>query len=110
MVNSKLHLIWSSDAVWRLNSIYQWYATYETESRGRKVVNSIKRTARNISQNPYKYIQCYDIETPNPYIRKALVFKTYWIVFEIENNRIVILDIIHGATNPDNYTNKQLPR
>ena len=40
---------------------------------------------------------------PDPNIRKALVYKTYWIVFEIESSRIIILDIIHGAINPDNY-------
>jgi len=102
---AKLHLIWSSDAVWRLNKIYQWYSIYETESRARKVVNSIKKTARSISQNPYKHAQCYDIEIPTPEIRKALVYKTYWIVFEIESSRIIILDIIHGAINPENYKN-----
>jgi plasmid stabilization system protein ParE len=105
MVKNKLHLIWSSDAVWRLNKIYQWYAEYETERRAKKVVNSIKSTARTISQNPYKHIQCYDIEVPIPEIRKALVSKTYWIVFEIESSRIVVLDIFHGALNPDNYKN-----
>lgn len=103
MVKTKFHLIWSSDAVWRLNRIYQWYAAYETESRAKKVINSIKKTAQSISQNPYKHIQCYDIEIPTPEIRKALVSKTYWIVFEIESSRIVVLDIIHGAVNPDNY-------
>ena len=30
---------------------------------------------------------------------------SYWIVFEIESSRIVVLDIIHGALNPDNYKN-----
>ena len=103
MVKTKLPLIWSSEAVWRLNSIYKWYVTYEAEIRGKKVINSIKRTARSISQNPYKHIQCYDIEIPIANIRKALVYKTYWIVFEIESSRIIILDIIHGAINPDNY-------
>jgi plasmid stabilization system protein ParE len=105
MVTTKFHLIWSSDAVWRLNRIHQWYVVYETESRAKKVINSIKKTARSISQNPYKHIQCYDIDIPTPNIRKALVSKTYWIVFEIESSRIVILDIIHGAINPDNYKN-----
>jgi len=105
VVKSSLHLIWSSDAVWRLNRIFQWYAAYETEDRGKKVINSIKRTARNISKNPYKHIQCYEIEIPTPEIRKALVYKTYWIVFEIESTRIVILDVIHGAINPDIYKN-----
>jgi plasmid stabilization system protein ParE len=103
VVKTKLPLIWSADAVWRLNRIYEWYAAYETLSRAKKVVNSIKSTARNISLNPYKHTQCQDIENPTPAIRKALVSKTYWIVFEIEENRIVILDIMHGAINPENY-------
>jgi len=105
MVNSKLSIIWSSDAVWRLNRIYSWYVTYETVKRASKVINSIKSIARNIPVKPYKHIQCHDVENPTPAIRKALVNKTYWIVFEIEENRIVILDIIHGAINPDNYKN-----
>jgi plasmid stabilization system protein ParE len=103
VVKTKHQLIWSSDEVWRLNSIYEWYSAYETIRRAKKVVNSIKNTARSISQNPYRYVQCYEIVIPNPAIRKALVYKTYWIVFEIEADRIVILDIIHGAINPEEY-------
>jgi plasmid stabilization system protein ParE len=77
VVKTKLQLIWSSDAAWRLNSIYEWYAAYETVSRAKKVVNSIKNTARGISLNPYKHILCYDIERPSPAIRNALVNRTY---------------------------------
>jgi plasmid stabilization system protein ParE len=105
MVKEKLPIIWSSDAVWRLNRIYLWYITYETVSRAKKVVNSIKITARNINSNSYKHVQCHEVESPNPSIRKALVNKTYWIVYEIEETRIVILDVIHGAVDPGNYKN-----
>jgi plasmid stabilization system protein ParE len=105
MVKNYLPIIWSADAVFRLNRIYNWYITYETISRAKKVINSIKDNARKIPQNPQKHIQCLEVENPNPSIRKALVSKTYWIVYEIEENRIVILDIIHGALNPEIYKN-----
>jgi plasmid stabilization system protein ParE len=105
MVKTTLPLIWSSNAVWRLNRIYYWYSTHETIRRARKVIISIKTTARKIPLNPYKHPQCFEVKTPTPNIRRALVSKTYWIVFEIEENRIVILEIIHGAIDPDNYTN-----
>ena len=105
MVKTKLPLIWSSDAAWRLNRIYFWYTTHETISRAKKIVDSIKNAARNITLNPYKHVQCSEVENPTPNIRKALVHKTYWIVYEIEENKIAILDIIHGAIDPDNYKN-----
>jgi plasmid stabilization system protein ParE len=79
VVKAKLHLIWSNDAVLRLSKIFEWYAAYESINRAQKVVNSIKRTARNITLNPYKHIQCKEIEVPTPTIRKALVSNTYWI-------------------------------
>ena len=103
MVKTKYQLVWSTDSVWRLSQIYEWYATFQSISRAQKVIASLKNTARNISQNPNKHVQCNEIECPTPAIRKALVHKTFWIVFEIEETRIVILDIIHGSIDPDNY-------
>ncbi|MEI7597623.1 MAG: hypothetical protein WCK02_17890 [Bacteroidota bacterium] len=43
------------------------------------------------------------VNIPTAEIRKALCSKTYWIVFEIEDKRIVILDIIHSAQSPEEY-------
>ena len=105
MVTKSYILIWSADAVWRLNNIYNWYAEYESIKRAKKVISSIKSVARNITKGPYKHTECFEVENPTPFIRKALVAKTYWIVYEVEEKRIVILDIIHGAMNPENIKN-----
>jgi plasmid stabilization system protein ParE len=103
MVGNKYSLIWSIDAVWRLNNIYNWYAEYETVSRAKKVISSIKLGARKIPDNPYRHVQCFEVKHLSPLIRKALVARTYWIVFEIEEHRIVVLDIVHGAMDPEGY-------
>ena len=103
MVKKIYSLIWSVDAAWRLNNIYNWYVEYESVNRAKKVIASIRALARKIPLNPYKHIQCFEVKYPSPFIRKALVSNTYWIVFEIEENRIVILDMIHGAMDPEEY-------
>jgi plasmid stabilization system protein ParE len=103
MVRNKYSLIWSIDAVWRLNNIYNWYAEYESVSRAKKVISSIKSAARRIPDNPCTHVQCFEVKHASPSIRKALVARTYWIVFEMEERRIVILDIVHGAMDPEGY-------
>ncbi|MEI7597564.1 MAG: type II toxin-antitoxin system RelE/ParE family toxin [Bacteroidota bacterium] len=68
MVKFSRTLIWSSDAAWRLNRIYNWYSTFESTARAKKVLKSIQELAKNIPSNPHKYPQCLDINpTCNPY-------------------------------------------
>jgi plasmid stabilization system protein ParE len=71
--------------------------------RAKKVITTIRTLVRKIPSNPYKHVQCFEVKYPSPLIRKALVAKTYWIIFEIEESRIVILDIVHGSMDPEEY-------
>jgi plasmid stabilization system protein ParE len=99
------NIFWSENAVQTLKEIYIWYKEDYSVSRAQKVIKSIRKSVTEISKNPYHYQQCFRVLNPNTNIRNCLVHNTFWIVFEIENNQIKILDIISGFQNPDLYQN-----
>jgi len=99
----KLSLAWSKDSKDRLKNIYNWNTENHTIKRAKKILGSIKSVARKIPSNPYSHPKCFEIEEPNENIRKALVKRTYWIVYEIEDDRVVILEVIHGRMDPEIY-------
>lgn len=99
----KLLLEWSEPAIEELRKIYEWNIDNYGLRRAKKILHSIRKIAKKIPANPYAHAICYEIEQPNADIRNALVERTYWLVYKIEKERIVILEIVHGAMNPDVY-------
>jgi plasmid stabilization system protein ParE len=96
-------IFWSENSVQTLKEIYNWYKEDYSISRAQKVVKSIRKSATEIAKNPYHHPQCFKVLNPNTNIRNCLVYNTFWIVYEIKNNQINILDIISGYQNPDLY-------
>jgi len=96
-------LKWTNKASLRLKDIYNWYLDNYGKKRATKVKKSIITIAEKIIDNPFLYPICDKLELPNELIRNALVHKTYWVVYEIKDNNIFILQILHAAINPDEY-------
>jgi plasmid stabilization system protein ParE len=99
------NIFWSENAVQTLKEIYIWYKEDYSASRAQKVIKSIRKSVNEISKNPCHYPQCFKVLNPSTNIRNCLVHNTFWVVFEIENNQIKIIDIISGFQNPDLYQN-----
>ena len=100
-----LFLEWSDPAKEEVKKIYDWNIRNYSVGRARKILLSIKKITRKIPSQPYAHPQCKEIEKPSHEIRNALVERTYWIIYKIKIDRIIIVGIFHGAMNPETYKN-----
>lgn len=94
-------IYWSENAVKTLNDIFDWYNEDYSLARAQKVIKSIRKSVNCISENPFHFQQCFKVLNPNPNIRNCLVHQNFWVVFEVVENQIRILEIISGFQNPD---------
>ncbi|MDX2190270.1 MAG: type II toxin-antitoxin system RelE/ParE family toxin [Bacteroidota bacterium] len=72
---------------------------FEGDKRAEKVVQSIEKELINIQANPLHYPKFDKIFPTNENIRKAIVHRTYIIIFELINESIFVLRIYHGKQN-----------
>lgn len=98
-------IYWSENAVQTLKDIFDWYKEDYSLVRAQKVVKSIRKSVNYISNNPFHFQQCFKVINPNPNIRNCLVHQSFWVVYEINENQIRILDIISGYQNPTLFEN-----
>ncbi|MEI7595557.1 MAG: type II toxin-antitoxin system RelE/ParE family toxin [Bacteroidota bacterium] len=96
-------ITWSNKASFRLRDIYYWHIENYSKRRANKVKKSIIDMVESILENPYKHPICDKLEYENQFIRNALVYKTYWIVYEIKNRDIFILQIFHTAMDTQDF-------
>lgn len=61
-----------------------------------KIGNSFFETIEKIGNNPYSFRECEEIQTKNKIYRKA-VCSSWFIIYRIKTNEIVIIGIIHGS-------------
>jgi len=60
------------------------------------VGEQIYRTIDRIGKNPFAFRECEEIPTPNKIYRKAVCL-SWMIIYRINTDEVVILDIIHGS-------------
>ncbi|MEP7128905.1 MAG: type II toxin-antitoxin system RelE/ParE family toxin [Chitinophagales bacterium] len=99
--SKRLKLIWSEDAVNSSKNIIDWYREELSSRAASKVLSSIKSKAKSIIANPYSFPVCEELKDVEGEFRKVLVGNTFWMIYEIESDRIVILELIHGARDPE---------
>jgi len=54
----------------------------------------------SIAQNPFLFPKLPDIVTPQLDLRRALVHRTYHIVFIVDGQDVFIVRVFHGSRNP----------
>lgn len=64
-----------------------------------KVNAAIDNTIAKISENPFAYKECEQLQTKMKFYRQAVCL-SWLIIYKISTNEILILSIIHGARNP----------
>lgn len=85
----------SKKALDSLFEIEYYLRLRESEKRADKIMESIENQIDIIPLNPFQF----PIYKNKKAIRKAIVHRTYIIVFEIFDSYIKILDIYHGKRN-----------
>lgn len=96
-----LKIKWSLDAIARLKTIYFWYVEDYSITRAKKVVLSIRSRVRQIAKFPVLYPKFPYCIPPDNNIRYSIVNKTYWVVYEITDEYIEVLDVMHSSQNPE---------
>lgn len=64
-----------------------------------KVNEAIENTITKISENPFAYKECEQLQTKFKIYRQTVCL-SWLIIYKISTNEILILSIIHGARNP----------
>ena len=96
----KYNLIIKAEAKEEIIDAYNWYEDKQTEL-GERFINTIDEYFNSISLYP----QQYHIEFNN--MRKAVVKEfPFIIIFEIENNDVVVYAVFHTKQNPDKLKRK----
>ena len=77
-----------------------------SEIRAEKIISSITNKFLEISKRPFGYPVWQPMKgNSDQNVRKAVVHKTFQIIYEIIGDRIAILIVFHGKQNPDKLKN-----
>lgn len=87
----------SNKVVKQLQEIYSYNFYIYNKQRAEKILNSIDGMFEKASQNPNYFPKYLKNANPNRNIRKAVIYKTYLLIFEVFENHIQILSVYHGA-------------
>ena len=69
------------------------YIAKDKISAAQKFRNELNQKLKNLSKFPYMYRKSYYFNDEN---YRDLIFKGYTIIYKIENDKILILDIFKG--------------
>lgn len=101
MVKRNYKVIWEDQAKASLFSIYTYIKKRESAAQARKVSNEIRDLVKSLGFMPHKYVE-------DPFLKDEpgdIRFKVIWnykIVYEITQDRVIILDIFHTSRDPSN--------
>ena len=101
MVKRNYKVVWQVEARSSLRKIYSYIKKRESQEQAAKVRSEIKKEGDSLGFMPHKY-------TMDPFLekyRRNIRFKAIWsykLVYEITEEHIIILDVIHTSRNPEN--------
>ncbi len=92
-----MHYSISNTVVKQLQEIYSYNFYNYNKQRAEKILNSIDDMFEKATHNPNYYPRYLKNPNPNRNIRKAVIYKTYLLIFEVFEDYIQILSVYHGA-------------
>ncbi|MBW6464582.1 MAG: type II toxin-antitoxin system RelE/ParE family toxin [Firmicutes bacterium] len=101
MVKKQFKVIWSKRSRASLQGIYKYIKKRESQEQAAKVRDEIRDLGRSLGFMPHKYAK--DLLTNEEYdnIRYKVIW-SYRIIYEIREDAIAILDVVHTSRNPEN--------
>ena len=91
----------SEEVLTRLKEIYAYNFTQYHKERAEKILNSIDEVFQKAANNPNFYPPYLNNTYPNRNLRRAIIHKTYVLIFEVLESHIHILSLYHGAMDKD---------
>ena len=96
-----LKLLLTKRAEISLEEITDYYLTRHSVNRTKKVIKSLEEAFEKILASPHSYAICFDIEQPQKNTRQMIVHNTFKVIYRIEVDKIIIIEVFHGSRNPD---------
>ena len=99
MVESNLPIVWDKKAKQSLRDVYLYIKNRSSKTQAEKVRNRIIKLAEKIQPMPLKHPKELLLEDLAIEFRYILAWD-YKIIYEVLDNKIVIIDIFHTSRNP----------
>jgi plasmid stabilization system protein ParE len=99
MVGKKLPIVWENKARQSLKDVYYYIKYRSSKSQAEKVRDHIVNLAEKIQPMPLKHSKELLLEDLSIEFRYIVAWN-YKIIYEIFDNKIVIIDIFHTSRNP----------
>ncbi len=101
MVKRHYKVVWNKQARASLHGIYNYIKKRESEEQAVKVRDEIRDLARSLGFMPHKYARDPLAEEDTGVIRYKVIW-SYRLVYEVSEEEVSILDIVHTSRNPEN--------
>jgi len=95
-MKNTFEIIWTNEAKSRLDSIHEYLAHNWSVKEVAGFYDKLEKKIGMISKNPYYFVT----STIKKTIKRCVVTDQVSIIFEIDDNRIVILALIDNRINP----------
>jgi plasmid stabilization system protein ParE len=101
VVKRHYKVIWDDEAKASLRRIYNYIKKRELKEQATRVRSEIKKEGDSLGFMPHKYTKDPHLEKYHRNIRFKAIW-SYKLVYEITEEHIIILDVIHTSRNPEN--------
>lgn len=101
MVKKHYKVVWQDEAKSSLRKIYNFIKKRESKEQATRVRSKLKEEGDSLDFMPHKYIRDPFLEKYHRDIRFKAIW-SYKLVYEITEENIIILDVIHTSRNPEN--------
>ncbi|AQG79964.1 type II toxin-antitoxin system RelE/ParE family toxin [Spirosoma montaniterrae] len=101
MTVNNWELLYSDNFLEELAAIQQYVSQFSSV-RARKLTSGIMSfTVNKIPLNPHAYVEYTIMKTPDAIYRRALYKHDYAIVYKIQMDSLLFLDVYHTSRNKD---------
>ena len=81
-------------------ALIQEYIAQFSEKRGRQLTSDLMNfVADRIPLNPYTFVENHVLKTPEGAYRRAIFKSNYVIIYRIEAQTLIFLDVYHTSRN-----------
>ncbi|MFO7933853.1 MAG: type II toxin-antitoxin system RelE/ParE family toxin [Bacteroidales bacterium] len=101
MVKRHYKVVWQDAAKSSLRKIFNYIKKRESLEQATRVKSEIKKEGDSLGFMPHKYTEDQFLEKYGRDIRFKAIW-SYKLIYEIMEEHIIILDVIHTSRNPDN--------
>jgi len=101
VVKKHYKVVWQDEAKSSIRKIYIYIKKRESPKQATRVRLEIKKEGDSLGFMPHKYTKDQFLEKYHRNIRYKAIW-SYKLVYEITEEHIIILDVIHTSRNPEN--------